>query len=319
MAQLTKLVEPFGEVNVHRRQNGEIEIVATILIVPDIEGARTALALDASASMKKMYGVSGLVGNSIFAAAAGLPNVVEPVARTMASYLAKFSSDGKVYMVYWACSPDGSQIEEIGHLGDEAANCVSIVGPKRLSWGRGTKLLPPLKLFVDRFKNAPAGGAEKPAAICVFVTDGILEDLQDVKTYCVEMARLIGAPAAIPEALSFGVGEEVDEGQMEELDDMFEGSGLKDPQGNEIDLWDHKLASEMRKIEEIFAEVVSEDAVVTSSGRITNQAGQVCKDYPDGVSALLRFTLPAGSTAFTLEFPGGNVTQDITEGLARAK
>jgi hypothetical protein len=34
-----------------------------------------------------------------------------------------------------------------------------------------------------------------------------------------------------------------------------------------------------------------------------------------GVPALMRFRLPAGSTAFTLEFSGGNVTQDITEAL----
>ena len=48
---------------------------------------------------------------------------------------------------------------------------------------------------------------------------------------------------------------------------------------------------------------------------ILNQAGKVCKDYPDGVPALLRFTLPSGSTSFTLEFPGGNITQNIDEGL----
>ncbi|MBC7912095.1 MAG: VWA domain-containing protein, partial [Pyrinomonadaceae bacterium] len=84
MAQLSKTVEPFGEVNVHKQPNGDIEIVATILMVPDIEGAKTGLALDASASMKKMYGVSGIVASSIFGGASGFPNVVEPVARTMA-------------------------------------------------------------------------------------------------------------------------------------------------------------------------------------------------------------------------------------------
>ena len=56
---------------------------------------------------------------------------------------------------------------------------------------------------------------------------------------------------------------------------------------------------------------------MTASGRVVNQAGQPGKDYPDGLPALLRFRLPPGSTAFTLEFPGGTVTQDISEGLAR--
>ena len=82
-----------------------------------------------------------------------------------------------------------------------------------------------------------------------------------------------------------------------------------------IDLWDHKLAAEMRKIEEIFAEVVSKDAVVSNTGRILNQAGVLCKDYPDGLPAMLRFKLPQGSTGFSIEFPGGTVTQDISEAL----
>ena len=59
--QLTKPVDPFGEVNVYKKPDGSLDIVATILMVPDIEGARTGLALDASASMRKMYGVSNLV------------------------------------------------------------------------------------------------------------------------------------------------------------------------------------------------------------------------------------------------------------------
>lgn len=41
MAQLAQPVEPFGEVNVHRQADGSIDIVATVLMMPDIEGART--------------------------------------------------------------------------------------------------------------------------------------------------------------------------------------------------------------------------------------------------------------------------------------
>jgi len=44
--QLKSVVQPFGEVNVYPQNNGEIDIVATILMVPDIEGARVGLALD---------------------------------------------------------------------------------------------------------------------------------------------------------------------------------------------------------------------------------------------------------------------------------
>ncbi len=312
MAQIPNAVEPFGEVNVYKQGNGDVDVVATILMVPDIEGAKTGLALDASASMKKMYGVSGIVATGIFGGAAGFPNVVEPVTRTMASYLANFSSDGKVNLIYWACSPDGSQIEEIGEVDAQQAASLKIAGVKPHLWGRGTKLLPPVKHFVDdKFKDAKWG-------MVIFVTDGVIEDLDEVKKFCLQFAQQIAAGQRhFIKLVLIGVGEEVDEGQMEELDDMDFG-GLKNPEDDsEIDLWDHKLAAEMKKIEEVFAEVVSENATVAASGRILNDKGHVVKEYADGVPALLKFTLPAGSTAFTLEFPGGGVTQDIKEGLAR--
>lgn len=311
MAQLGNPVDPFGEVNIYRRDSGNFDIVATVLMVPDIEGARTGLALDASASMKKMYGVSGLLGG-VFAKEASLPNLVEPVARVMSSYLASFASDGKTHLIYWACNPDGSAIEEIGQLSSVESQSAIIKGPSKFPWGRGTRLLPAVRHFVEHaFTNAPW-------SICVFVTDGVIEDLVDVKTYCLELGKQIAAgQRQFCKLVLIGVGEEVDESQLEELDDMFVGSGLKDSLGREVDLWDHKLASQMQKVEEIFAEVVSEDAIVVSSGRIIDNFGKTAKEYPDGVPALLKFSLPAGVTSFTLEFPGGSVTQELTEVLGR--
>lgn len=154
--------------------------------------------------------------------------------------------------------------------------------------------------------------------MCVFITDGIIEDLDEVKRYSLQFARQIAVgQRAFIKLVLIGIGEEVDERQMEELDDMFEGSELKDPKGHAIDLWDHKLASEMRELAEIFAEVVSEDIVVASSGRVLDANGRLVKDYANGLPALLRFTLPAGSRSFTLSIPDGNVTQDLTEALAR--
>jgi hypothetical protein len=97
---------------------------------------------------------------------------------------------------------------------------------------------------------------------------------------------------------------------------LFEGSSIKDPDGNDIALWDHKLAGEMQKVEEIFAYVVSENSLIASNGRILNPAVNVAKEYTDGLPALLRFLLSAESTSFSLEFPVGSVTQDITEALS---
>jgi hypothetical protein len=308
MTQLANPVEPFGEVNVFPK-GANNEIVATILMVPDIEGAKAGLALDGSASMKKMYGISGMVSN-VFAQASGMPNVVEPVAKTMAKYLANFSANGKTRIIYWACSPDGSQIEEIGDFGADDLQQLTIGGPKKQQWGRFTELLPPVKYFTEQvFKDSQW-------AICIFVTDGIIKDIEEVKTYCLNFAKEIssGRRSFIKYVL-IGVGEEIDEGQMEELDDMFEGTGIKDPAGEDIDLWDHKLARDMKKIEEIFAEVVSENAIVAGSGKIYDSFGKIVKEYADGVPSLLRFSMPSGSTSFTLEIADNKITQDIATAL----
>ncbi|KKD39177.1 vWA domain-containing protein [Limnoraphis robusta] len=314
--QLSNVVEPFGEVNVFKQSSGDLKIVATILTIPDLEGVRMGLALDGSASMKKMYGVSGVVGG-VFGAAASIPNVVEPVTRTMINYLANFSSNGKVDLIYWACSPDGSQVEVVGEFDSQQIQTISIIGPKKLPWGRGTKLLPPLQYFTEKFKDAPARGVKQPAALCVFVTDGIIEDLENVKQYCWQYGQEIAnQKKPFLKLILLGVGDEVDAGQMEELDNMFEEKGLKDSSGQSIDIWDHQLASDMNKLEQVFKELVSEETIVIGSGRILDQSGKVCQEYADGVPALLRFFLPPGSTAFTLEFPGGSITQDISEGLS---
>ncbi len=313
MAQLSQPAEPFGEVNVHKQPDGSIDVVATILMVPEIEGARAGLALDASVSMKKMYGLSPMVSSVFGGGGTAHPNLVEPVTRTMAAYLSNFSSDSRCEVVYWACNPDGSAVEPLAAVTAADAGTLAVTGPKKHPWGKGTKLLPPVKHFVEAaFKDAPW-------AICVFVTDGVIDDLDAVKAYCRTFAQEIATGRrAFIKLVLIGIGEEVNERQMEELDDMFEGSGLVDPKGNDIDLWDHKLASEMKKVEEIFAEVVSQNTIVAASASVRNQADALCKDYSNGLPAILRFKLPKGSTSFTLSYPGGSVTQDITEGLTRA-
>ncbi len=92
---------------------------------------------------------------------------------------------------------------------------------------------------------------------------------------------------------------------MEELDDLDTGT--------EVDLWDHKLASEMRVLQEIFAEVVDKNARVSDKGRVLDAQGRVVKNYSDtGVPAFLEFELPAGSPFFVLEVEGQRIQQDVT-------
>src|SRR6185369_4340173 len=103
-----------------------------------------------------------------------------------------------------------------------------------------------------------------------------------------------------------GLGPDVNEDQMEELDDLQTGTP--------VDLWDHKLAAEMRMLEEIFAEVVDKNARIAERGRILDPQGHVVKDYSDtGMTALLEFEMPAGADYFTLEVNGNKIHQGLSD------
>jgi hypothetical protein len=161
-------------------------------------------------------------------------------------------------------------------------------------------LLPAVRYFVERFHDAPWG-------FYVFITDGELHDLDEVKAYSVRLARDIAARRRHPlKFVLIGMGPSVNETQMEELDDLDSGTS--------IDLWDHKLASEMRVLEEIFAEVVDRNARVADNGRIVDPQGRVVKDFSDsGLPAYLEFEMPSGAEYFTLEVNGTRVHQVLSD------
>ena len=147
MAQLdsTKTVEPFGEVNVFQEADGSIRVKATILMRPQVEGAQTGLAIDGSNSMNQMFGASGAV-SALFASASN--NIVQPVARMMAEYLANFDSDGNTTVIYWACGIGGGDIQELGDMNAAQAKSNNFIQPK--APGTGTKLLPAIKYFTTK-------------------------------------------------------------------------------------------------------------------------------------------------------------------------
>jgi hypothetical protein len=301
MAQLKAVVEPFGEVNVYPAA-GKTRVVATILMEPHKEGAQTGIALDGSGSMAKLYGVEE-GGGGFLASLLGWKkeghNEVTPVAQRTCAYLArKIDADGGTTCIYWAVGPGGSQIEEVGDLrADEAER--HVFGPPR-NFGSGTQLLPAVKYFVERFRTAPWG-------FYVFITDGELHDLEEVKQYSTWLAREVAGRRRNPlKFVLIGVGPDVNEAQMEELDDLDTGT--------EVDLWDHKLASEMRVLQEIFAEVVDKNARISDHGRILDPQGRVVKDYSDtGMSAYLEFEMPAGADYFTLEVHGNRIHQGLSD------
>jgi hypothetical protein len=301
MAQLKKVVEPFGEVNVHPAGAGKTRVVATILMEPSKEGTQTGIALDGSGSMSALYGVEEKQGflASLFGRKKQAHNEITPVAQRICAYLArKIDADGGTTCIYWATGPGGSQIEVVGDLRAEQAE-QHVFGPPR-EFGTGTQLLPAVKYFVDRFRDAPWG-------FYVFITDGALHDLEAVKHYSTELAREVSGRRRNPlKFVLIGVGPSVDERQMEELDDLETGT--------EVDLWDHKLAAEMRVLQEIFAEVVDKNARIADKGRILDPQGRVVKDYSDsGMTAYLEFEIPSGAEYFTLEVNGNRIHQGLSD------
>lgn len=303
MAQLKKVVEPFGEVNVHPASGGKVRVVATILMEPAREGTQTGIALDGSGSMAPLYGVGEESGGGFFAGLFGKKkgpaNQVTPVAQKICSYLAeKIDADGGTTCIYWATGPGGSQVQVIGDLTAEQAKRQDFPPPK--DFGTGTQLLPAAKYFVERFKDAPWG-------FYVFVTDGELHDLDEVKSYSVQLARDVAAKRRRPvKFVLVGVGSGVKEEQMEELDDLDTGT--------DVDLWDHKIASEMRQLQEIFAEVVDRNARIADKARILDHTGKTVKDYSDtGMSGYIEFQIDSSSPYFTLEVNGNRIHQGLSD------
>jgi hypothetical protein len=174
-----------------------------------------------------------------------------------------------------------------------------VFGPPK-EFGSGTQLLPAAKYFVDRFADAPWG-------FYVFITDGELHDLEAVKRYSTQLAKDVAAKKRRPvKFVLIGVGPNVNERQMEELDDLQTGT--------DVDLWDHKLASEMKQLQEIFAEVVDKNARIADRARILDHQGKVLKDYSDtGMTGFLQFEAPAGTPYFTLEVAGSRVHQGLSD------
>jgi hypothetical protein len=344
MAQLeqTKIVEPFGEVNLFSESDGSLRVKATILMKPEVEGAQTGLAIDGSKSMSQLFGGQVAV-SSIFGSQA---NLVEPVAQTIAEYLANFDSDGETSVIYWACGKFGSELQIVGDINASEAASHGFPAPRDM--GTGTKLLPAIQYFTEtRFRDCPWG-------IYLFITDGLIEDLDEVKRYTQQLAKDIAAgQREFTKLVIIGLGNDfffrnsatnekigADDATtnlvelernpdwqkseawtaLEELDDLDEDEEfgcIRDSQGEIIDLWDHKLASNMNSLEEIFAEVVTRNMIIAPSAEVVGSDGSKATpldrdSYGDGLPALLEFKIPGSCNAFTLRLPDGTeITQSI--------
>ncbi len=333
------VAKEFGEVNV-KRDGDRVEVLFTILMEPTgsgAEGWQTGVALDASGSMQGVYG-KGLEEGTRGSAPASLwqeyqrkgwmqvvehqgqtfpilndkakadlvakgyfnwsKNLIEPIARQVTAYLAaNLDADGGTTVVYWACGEEGKDVDVIGDLTAEDCGHAQFAGPAKVPFGGATHLTPAVKYFADRFADAKNG-------MYIFITDGELNDLEEVKKYTIKMCREIAAGKRNPlKCVLIGLGDQINEGQMEELDDLDSGT--------EVDIWDHKIAKEMRAMVEIFAEVVSENQIVAPMAKIFDASGQVAKHFPDGLPAKVSFSMPASSSFFELEVGEDRIRQSV--------
>ena len=285
------IVKPFSDVH-----NKDGHIIATLLHDPTVEGLDVGLYMDGSASMEDEYGPRG-----ILAKLAPVKNLVEPQMRWMLEYLATKDRDGILRVCYWATG-DGSQIEIVGDLTGTQAQSYKFPGPQY--YGKGTVMLPVLRDYVAHFRNQVANGARQ--GLAVIITDSQVHDAQDIKAYSIQVAKEIQA-GRLPRInfVLVGVGDQVDEEQMEEIcHEEYPGVGH---------LWCHRIADRMEEMAELVAVLVDSTMTVAAGGTVYDDNGNVLKVYEARLPAVLEFQVPANCKSFTLEVAGQKFTQPIPE------
>ncbi len=329
------IAKEFGKI--YLRHDGDQCHVDFTVWMQELEGAmaegwQTGVALDGSASMKNWYGRAlvgkipkevsaeyvekGLIvtreqdGRKVSVALKEAyedamkrgflkmsDNIVEPWARKFIGYLAsELDSDGGTTVIYWACG-DGADYEVLGDYTAEQCEQLNLKGPEKQKFGDGTRLVPAMKYFIDRFDDAERG-------MYVFITDGRLDDLDEVKRYTTQLAQEITTKKRnFVKLVLIGVGDDIDEAQMTELDDLDTGT--------DVDLWDHKIAVELRALSEIIVELVSENRIVAPTATVYDDQGNVIHRFADGLPAQGTFSMPVTSKFFELEVGGQRIKQSV--------
>ena len=343
------MVAEFGEVNVRRNlatsssPTSECHVEFTIAMEPQgqfAEGWRTGLALDASASMKRAYGrkvearvdpelLTGYIKQGRLQAYMedGEPtrkiqreafveiqekgyevnyteNILQPLVQDFTAYLAdNLDGTGKTSLIYWGCGK-GDEIQVLGEFDAITCQQIKVSGPKTFQLGKTTKLCPAIAYFANQYRQAQRG-------IYIFLTDGRIDDLEQVKDYTRELAlEITVGKRNYLKLILVGIGNDVDRYQLQELDDF--DTGL------DIDLWDYKIASEMTNLSQIFAELVNENQIIAESGDIYDDRGNCVKSYPQGLPAKVDFVMPNDSKWFELEVGGQRIRQSVAVGSAIA-
>jgi len=315
------LHKAFSEIDVNEKE-GKLEIFFSTMVGLSgemSEGWKTGIAIDASVSMTDAFGrgLKGAVPEDIKktyqkkgwiqkrkhdgmtvqywnanaykdAIKQGYlnesQNIVEPEAKKFSSYLAdNLDEDGGTDIIYWACGNDGKNIDELGKLDSQTCMKTEFNGPKNYTLGQATYLLPAVQYFEKKYHSAKRG-------LFIFITDGKLDDLDRLKDFTINLAKEIkGNKRNLFKAVLIGIGDEIDEKQMIQLDDLDTGT--------DVDIWDHKI--------------IEGNMIIGPTGTIYDSAGKAVKKYNDGVPAKGCFDLPLNSTFFTFDVGGQTIKQTI--------
>lgn len=315
-------------------ENGKIRVDVTLKDLHGTEGWHTGVALDGSRSMQHFYG-RGLLRNPTLTSniydqyvAKGwiqkvqedgkliekwkkeaftdaikngymeyTKNELQPLVHQLSKYLLdELESGNGIEMLYWACGSTSEGIEPIDLISDDNVSSAQINGPKK--FGVETRLQPALDYFLN---NMPV----KKKLFLLFITDGRIEDMDMVSKVTIALANEIEAgQREMVKCVLIGVGPEIDRDQFEMLDNLETGT--------DVDIWDQKIADEMKDLNEVVAEVVSESTLIASTGSILNAQGDLLHRFYDGLSTRISFEVPMGTDLFILDANGVQIAQKIT-------
>lgn len=260
------------------------------------EGGKFGLALDASRSIRRLYGIGP---NPQIR----LRNRMGEMARVTAAYLASLSCQGRCHSLYFALGPTGAGCEIVGSLTEDEASVEPFAGPEELPWGNGTRLMPALSLLLEPGPDGsapPLGGADCCAA--VIVTDGDIDDHAQVAPYSEALADMIARGQRGPVSLVLiGLFDPGRGGlpQIEKLNSLFRPDRL-DPRGQPVRVWTAHAAPQPEDVPALVSTALA--APIPVSGRVVEEpTGRVVQTYAREVPPALSFMLSAEAEGFRLE------------------
>ena len=315
--------------NVYVQRNGDTsQIQLTLLMNPQQQLSKawkTGVAMDASASMKNVYGrrMLGHLPRNVtqefkrkgwiiketrdnrniitFPRAAadealkrGLislsPNLMDFVAPELVAYMAgNLDTEGQTSLFYWAGN-NGAELEFVGKFDKTDAACLSIDGPDKMRFGNSSRLLPAVQHLVENYQDAPMG-------LFIFITDGHINDLQQLKQYTDRLAEDIASGRHnFVKCILVGIGEEINEANLQAL--------ITPNPHNYVKIWNYLIISDLEEMLKMFADIISEEQLVAEYGTIYDAHGNILKEYPHGIPNRVVFSMPSSSPWFELDLPG---------------